>query len=192
MVTNHEVYGLIRIIWNLSMLKHEAVIAEYDLGKIRVKGEKGLKSLLEPIIDFFEAYKKPETSDMLAQMKKWDETFETEYLESHDSDFMAVIGSGFAKELANDCDSWFITIYAIYEKSPTPLAQEEITKIIKSLLSHIDSQTICDDLKDVHSCITNELFTPAAMLLQKVAEGMVKEFYKKKLGEYPPSEYDST
>ena len=138
------------------------------------------------------ADKKPETSEMLSQMKNWNNTFQTEYRDPDGSIAMTVIGSGFAKELLEDCDSWFKTIYTIYETSTVPLTQEEITKIVKSLLYHINSKQIQDDLKDAHRCITNELFTPSVMLLQKVAEGMVKEFYKKKIGTEPPSGYEST
>ena len=69
---------------------------------------------------------------------------------------------------------------------------KELTIMTQSIIDSFDRKDIQQDLSDAHNCILNNLPTPAVMLLQKSAEGLLKEFYKNKMGEYPPSEFKST
>ena len=104
MTQNNEIYLIICIVWNLAMLKNRAILVRKDQKFGIVKGDHGLQSILQPLIDYFETYKKPQTKKMLEQMKNWDATFENEYRDPDDGLGMAMIGEGFAKELNKNCD----------------------------------------------------------------------------------------
>jgi hypothetical protein len=89
-----------------------------------------------------------------------------------------------AKRLAKDVHSWFTEIMNAYSKQETVLVKEETVDTLfpKQLLAKLDEMTRAD-LDDGINCILHLLPTPAAMILLRVAENIVRKYYAKTTGE---------
>ena len=88
-----------------------------------------------------------------------------------------------AKDLAKDCQAWLESVTQCYFDSGTVLIKEEnLGQVLpESLTSRLDPVTKAD-LDDGVAAILTLLPTPAAMILLRVAENVVRRYYTKITG----------
>lgn len=192
MVSNIEIYPLIRAIWNLASVSHRVGIAtSLTLAQINVKGEKGIIDSLGAIYDVINSLSKKyeEISNIPNEIQKWINLLEKEY--GDPGKFLQTKSVGLFRKhavlLNKDTLRWFEQIYSIYEKSNTKLINEKtLREMVVELSKVLDNQTK-KDLRDGYECLVNNIPTPAVMILYRVGESMVKKFYKKEMG-YEPTE----
>lgn len=192
MVSNIEIYPLIRAIWNLASVSHRAGIAtSLTPAQINVKGEKGIIDSLGAIYDVINRLSKKyeEIFNIPNEIQKWINLLEKEY--GDPEKFLQTKSVGLFRKhavlLYKDTLRWFEQIYSIYEKSNTKLINEKtLREMVVELSKVLDNQTK-KDLRDGYECLVNNIPTPAVMILYRLGESMVKKFYKKEMG-YEPTE----
>lgn len=189
MTSHREIYLLIRGIWNLSSLHMQATIATSSISKEVVKGENGIMSSLKIIemLVLFVMEKHPELRTTHDEIKLWLDLLDREYGDPKSIVFMKNINLKMehGNKLKNDTSRWFRSIYGVYQKPNTKLInEEELSEQVISLKKKLD-QMESKDLSDSYSCLVNNIPTPAAMLLYRVAESMVRKFYVKELKKQP-------
>jgi len=189
MVSHREIYPLVRGIWNLATVHIQCVWAMLPVSNIPVKGEGGIASPLGAIelIMVRMSEKHPECSDISSEIKSWLAIFNQEYGDPTSTVFMKHINLKIdhAKKLERDTTRWFEIIYKIYEKSNTKLINEkELDEQVVSLSRKLDSKESYD-LLDSYYCLTNNIPTPAAMMLYRIAESMVRKYYEFEIGHSP-------
>lgn len=192
MVSHNEIYPVIRMIWNLASA-HKVALTATGIAPslpIVVNGEKGLRETISASQLVVErlATSYPEMSKVSNEIQKWIDKFENDYGHPHallSTKPLDLIRRD-AIPLANDIAKWFEKIYKIYEKSNTQLLNEkEFTKNAVELAKKLDDREK-RDLHDGYECIVNNIPTPGAMILYRVAESMVRKFYVKEMNHEPP------
>jgi hypothetical protein len=187
MVTRRFAASLVNLAWNLAYVfercRSMSEFTPYQF--VPVKGDNFILSVLRqqyPLIDelsnFFPNLVAPQDS-----VRDWIAYLDKKYRK------IGLLGPSFnlevddAKRLARDVHSWFTEIMNAYSKQETVLIKEETidTLFPQQLLVKLDEMTRAD-LNDGINCILHLLPTPAAMILLRVAENIVRKYYAKTTG----------
>lgn len=192
MTTNHEIYLMIRTVWNLSTLHKQLIMAQPLVGNIEfeVKGENGIIDTLGAIqlgIQRF-AQKHVELQSIPEDILIWITYLKKEYDENtfglHTKPL--TITRKDANKLADDIFDIFEKLHKVYNKSNTVLIhQKKLGEEIVSLGTKLDHREAMD-LLDAYSCLLNNIPTSAVMMLYRISESVVKKLYVKELGKDPP------
>jgi len=90
-----------------------------------------------------------------------------------------------SKNLEGSTLKWIKALHDYFEKSSlTILNDEAINRIHKELSEKLDP-TAKDDLNDAIVAIQSELPNPAVMILNRVAESVIRKFYQRIMKDYP-------
>lgn len=152
----------------------------------RVKGPEYILSVLQnqyPIIEFL-AKKYKTLEPARDSIRNWIVILDRKYGEN-----FVLLGPPInleakdAKDLAKDCQAWLESVTQCYFDSGTVLIKEEnLGQVLpESLTSRLDPVTKAD-LDDGVAAILTLLPTPAAMILLRVAENVVRRYYTKITG----------
>lgn len=87
-----------------------------------------------------------------------------------------------AKELARDSQNWIQVIVSEFDKPDTVLLQDSAMLTMRDELSNILDDIAKDDIKDGIDALRHNFPTPAVMILFRVAEYILRRFYKKIIG----------
>jgi hypothetical protein len=188
MVTRGFAASLINLAWNLAYVvercRSMSEFTPYQF--VPVKGHNFILSVLQqqyPIIDelsnFFPNLIAPRDS-----VRDWIAYLDKKYPEQQRMfGPSANLDTNDAKRLAGDVHSWFTEIMNAYSKQGTVLVKEETIDTIfpEQLLVKLDEMSRAD-LNDGITCILHLLPTPAAMILLRVAENIVRKYYAKTTG----------
>jgi len=87
-----------------------------------------------------------------------------------------------AKELARDSQNWIQVIISEFDKPDTVLLQDSAMVTMRNELSNILDDIAKDDIKDGIDALRHNFPTPAVMILFRVAEHLLRRFYKKVIG----------
>lgn len=117
-------------------------------------------------------------SEINNEMKQWIDHLDKNYKEPT-AVWKVTLSPKDAKGLAEISQNWINSILLDYEKSYTVLIQEQaMLSMYDDLKMHLNKIGE-EDLKDGISAIAHNLPTPAAMILYRVAENVIREYYKK-------------
>jgi hypothetical protein len=188
MVTRRLAASLVNLAWNLAYVfercRSMSEFTPYQF--VPVKGDNFILSVLQqqyPIMDelsnFFPNLVAPRDS-----VRNWIAYLDKKYPEQQRMFGPPVnLDTNDAKRLARDVHSWFTEIMNAYFKQETVLVKEETidTLFPEQLLVKLDEMTRAD-LNDGITCILHLLPTPAAMILLRVAENIVRKYYAKTTG----------
>jgi hypothetical protein len=189
MVSNNEIYPIVRGIWNLSSLHMESAMATSSLVKKVVKGDKGIVSsikVIEMLVSLI-MQNHPALTDTHDEIKSWLDLLDKEYDDLKFTKFKKNIHLkiNHANKLKNDTTRWFEAIYEVYQKSNTKLINEDkLREYVISLKKKLDEME-SKDLLDSYHCLVNNIPTPAAMMLYRIGESMVRKFYSKEMKKQP-------
>jgi hypothetical protein len=189
MVTHKLTANLMRLVLELTSI-YEKCNALRSVQSISVKGENGILNVLKRWHLFLNNLAKnyyPNLSNVADEVKGWIEYLDKKYSEQTILLGPQInIGAGDAVKLSFHLQQWIDVIINEFEKQGPILIKEEEYRIIlsKNLLSNLDELTK-QDMTDALSCILHLLPTPAAMISLRVAESIVRKYYKKVTGNNP-------
>lgn len=190
MVSHREIYLLVRGIWNLSSLHMKATIATSPISNEVVKGDGGIMSdirIIEMLVSFV-MENHPELASTHSEIRSWLDLLDKEYGDPTSIVFLKNINLkiAHANKLKDDTTRWFKAIYDIYQKPNTKLINEdEFREQVISLKKKLDDME-SKDLLDSYQCLVNNIPTPAAMMLYRIGESMIRKFYVKEMKKQPP------
>ena len=185
MVTRRVAYTLMSLIWDLSyVFERSRSIAQLTPSQpIQVKGENLIFEVLRRIYPVIEQLSSvyPNIAATRDSVRDWIAYLDKKYAErgvlfgppTH-------LGYSDAGRLAKDAQDWHSEILRAYAQQGTVLINEETVEAIlpRELVAKLDSIGR-DDLDDGVNCILHLLPTPAAMVLLRVAENIVRRYYAK-------------
>jgi hypothetical protein len=150
---------------------------------VQVKGQNFILSTLKNIQPFIESLSitYPTIIPTSDSIRDWLSYLEKKYPEPNS--WGANLDQNDAKKLAKDSFNWYESLLKAYGDKGTILINEEnFEKVFTiDLLSKLELDTK-NDLLDGFSAIIHLLPTPAAMILFRVAESVVRKYYKKITG----------
>ena len=149
-----------------------------------------LKKIQKNLIGIF-----PESNSQINFIEEgindWIEHFDEEYsIKSKILKIPENIREKDAQKFLKDIEKWLDRLYAVCESEYTLDKTSKSKKIPPLLIKDLKSNTK-KDLSDALKCMDDGLYTPAYMLLLRVAEEEVKIFYEKITGTKPPTGRDS-
>jgi hypothetical protein len=167
----------------------QSVLATSPISNVTVKGDKGIISSINVIEMLVSLMMKnyPVLTATHNEIKLWLDLLDREYGDPKSIAFMKNINLkiNHAEKLKDDTSKWFTAIYGVYQESNTKLINEdELVKQIISLKTKLDKKEY-DDLRDSFYCLVNNIPTPAAMMLYRIGESMVRKFYAKEMKKQP-------
>ena len=186
MVTRAEVYNLLVCVEHLDYVYERCIRASTSpFQNVRVKGQNFLLDALQEVRTEFSYQTKvfPSFSSSLSEVDNWIEYLDNKY-EKRRVDVLPMASPAFidmsdASRLCKVAKSWKKLFFEAFLNTGTVLIEEEnfIQVFDKELILQLDNRTK-SDLFDGFYAILNLIPTPAVMILYRVAESIVRQYYE--------------
>lgn len=190
MVTRTDVHELLHLIDDLSSLNMECRnLPDMKIqSRINVKNLGGVIDWLEDILDSIEdtSTEIKKIDGVKSAIKRWIKNLEKNYGEEKVGDLPFYLKVEDAKSLDRETTEWIDTIIESFANKGTSIIKEDsATKLISDDLSIKLDDDARKDLRDGVDVLLHQFPTPATMILLRVAERVIREFYKKTTGNEP-------
>ena len=187
MVFRSIVGELLEVMRQLSYVYERSRIMDSDSITTPVKGKNFILYSLNRCFPSIEYYSKlKEMSHLRDSVKYWIDHFTENYGEPPQQEKLIDLSEDDAKKIMEDSEKWRNTIITFFKAGSTELIKEESIKDLfpKKKYSKLD-KNVKIDLNQGITCILHKQPTPAAMILFRAAEGMVRVYYKNLMGKSP-------
>jgi|GEM_PF-886575 len=196
MVTHKEAADLMKLILTLTSVYERCRSASKitPTQYIQVKGSNSILDALQKWYPFIDRLAKnyPNLSNVANEIDWWIKYLDRNYTLKNPPPLIDsgpqfhYLQHGDASKLSDDSLQWICAIINEYNKQGTVLIKEEFIEELRKYFekSNIDKLTK-QDLNDALDCILHLLPTPAAMISLRVAESIVRRYYKKITGNDP-------
>jgi len=182
LVSKHGAATLMLMIRNLCYI-FERARSVYEIQPPQHQQVKGTNFILDAlracqqVIDFINKQNGLFT-EINNEMIQWIDYLDKNYKEPT-SAWKVTLSVKDARVLAEITQNWLDSIFVEYNKSDTVLIQERALFSMYDDLKKNLNKIGEEDLKDGISAIAHNFPTPAAMVLYRVAENVIREYYKK-------------
>ena len=189
MVIRKDVHALLHLIDNISDLQRELI--DYPNMKkqnLQVKTIGGLIDSLENIqFNIYNLTEKiPKIERVDNSINRWIKQLDKSYSDEENGSLPFYLSKEDASNLEKSIDKWRDIIVESFDHEGTSILKEDSLNdfITKELKNHLDEFSI-QDLEDGIKVLLHSYPTPAALILYRVAEKIIQNFYEKKTGKKP-------